>query len=175
MPRMPSAEDAYLVLEYDEMTQGMAWSLTSIPIRFSIDRLIMPSLGGEGINGARLLRFTGKGQLTVHPEEAIFYRLIMSEWLFSIFKKDKVTMRKFIAHELAHIKYLDHSEGFQELAARLGAGELSGAAFKISLQTDSKWVHRLAPLIELLPFRTKTALLLWLGVKFRVAKATEGE
>jgi hypothetical protein len=169
MPRMPSVEDVYLILEYDEMTREMAWSLTCIPIRFSVDPLLMPSLDGEGLNGARLLRFTGNGKLTVHPAEAVFYRLIMSEWLFSIFKKDKATMKKFIAHELAHIKFLDHDEGFQKLAARLGAGELSGAAFKMTLRTDSRWVRRLAPLIDLLPFRTKTALLLYLGVKFELA------
>jgi len=170
MPRMPSVDDTYLVLEYDRMTREMAAPITPLPIQFMVDRQLMSSLNGMGINGARLYRLTKWSQLTTDPSQIVSFRLVMSEWLFSIFKNDKVTMRKFIGHELAHIRFLTHDEGFKEFAALLGAGELSnGSEFKMVLRTGNRWIHRLAPLIELLPFRTKTALLLRLGVKFEIA------
>lgn len=171
MPRMPSVDDVYLILEYDRMTQQMAAPITPLPIRFTVDRQLLVGLHGMGINGARLCRLTKQGQLTGDPSKIVAYRLIMSEWLFSIFKNDRATMRKFISHELAHIRHPeDHGEEFQKLAASLGAGELSNdSEFKMVLKSNNRWVRRLAPLIDLLPFRTKTALLLRLGVKFELA------
>lgn len=167
MPSMPNLDDISLVMEYDRVAKEIAREVTSGNVSFIVERGWRKTIPGCHSAGRLYTIMTypfGKED----PRVVLSYEIRMSKWLFDIFKEDRKTMRKFIAHEAAHIPYGGgHGEDFMACALAFGAEELVTDRFVFTVRIK-KAVSYFLPIIWKLPFYWKYSLLKMLGAEFGI-------
>jgi hypothetical protein len=167
MPRMPDLDNIALVMEYDRMTKEVAKGVTTSKVSFAVERIWVKTIPGCH-SGARLITITNYPFGKDDPRILLSYEVCMAKWLFDIIKEDRKIMRKFIAHEIAHIPCGGgHGEDFMACALALGAEDLVTDRFVFTVRIN-RAINLLLPIIWKLPYYWKYTCLKMLGAQFGI-------